>query len=187
MIGLSPYLVEFVLDSKWVGTEILIQLFAVAGILGIFGEMVVPILKGLGQPKKIMFIELFQSSLFVITVYFLSKQYGITGAASARIFSGAVSFISSIIFLKQIHIKPFEGNKIFISVIIVSSFLGTVVSLLILEILPSLVGFIFSTIIGISTIIFLIWISNLKFNLGISELIKKTFPQLKVLIKTNED
>jgi O-antigen/teichoic acid export membrane protein len=58
IIVLAPSLVENILGPRWEATVPLIRLLALVNVVGLLGETVVPIFKGMGQPSRLAILEL---------------------------------------------------------------------------------------------------------------------------------
>ena len=95
LICVAPRLVADVLGERWIGTETIIQLLALVGIVGLFGDMTGPLFRGLGYPQWLFSIEVCQSTLVVVLLWTLTGRYGVLGAAFAWLIATGSSQIVS--------------------------------------------------------------------------------------------
>jgi len=102
IIALAPAVVPAALGQKWAGAVPVIRLLAVVGILGLFGDTVVPVLKGLGHPHKVTALEATQSTLIIAFAAVLAAQWGLLGAAGARLPAILCSLVLNALFARQL-------------------------------------------------------------------------------------
>ena len=96
MIVLAPQFVDTILGTKWEGTAEIVQILAVAGLLGLFGDAVVPLVKGIGRPEKAALLEGVQALVIVSLVWYLTDAYGLGGAAAAWIPATVISQVFAV-------------------------------------------------------------------------------------------
>jgi O-antigen/teichoic acid export membrane protein len=106
MIALAPSLVENVLGEKWAGTVPVIRLLVLLNIVGLFGDAVSPILKGVGRPHQVLMTEMVQSFLLIGLAWYLTGTFGITGAALAWLLAVGTSQFLSVLFIHQVIPPP---------------------------------------------------------------------------------
>lgn|GEM_PF-3481151 len=180
IIAEIPYLIDYVLGIKWQGTISLIRLITAAGIFGIVGDAVVPILKATGRPDKDLIVGLIQYSLLLTGVIILINYFGIEGVALSWILAGIGSFIINLFFLAQMNLKPFEGLKELFFFVLVISLLSIFIALAIIRIFPGLIGFIFANCAALFSFVIIMLFINKKFNFGLIELLNMIFPKLNI-------
>ena len=83
LIALAPALVRDVLGQRWAGTVAVIQILAVAPILGVVADAVIPLFQGRGRPQHVTGMILVRSSVLLVVVWPLTAVYGLAGAALA--------------------------------------------------------------------------------------------------------
>jgi PST family polysaccharide transporter len=182
IIVLAPALVQEILGPSWEGTEPIIRVLALVSMLGIFGEVIVPILNGVGQPYKVTMLEIVQSSLIIMSVWILSGRYGLVGAALAWLPAIIASLILSIIFIQRILLHPYVKLGMPMLMVMVSSGAGAIVALSVDRIVPGLPGFIAANILAVIVIGGILWISDRRLTLGLGEGLSKAFPQVALLL-----
>ena len=108
-MALAPSIAEEILGPNWTGTAPVIRLLAIATLLGILGEVAVPVFKGIGQPYRIAALEAAQTLVLVVLVWWLAGRYGVVGAAAAWLPAVLLSQVLCIAFLRRALTRPFLG------------------------------------------------------------------------------
>jgi len=181
-IALAPTLVQDLLGPKWAGTVPVIRILTLVSMIGLFGEVAVPILKGLGQPYKVTVIEMVQSLLLIAGVWFLTSRYGLVGAALAWLPAMVVSQIVGMRFVQQLLERPFAGLGGPLLAITVASVAGAVVALLVDNLVSGLPGLVIATLVAVLTIGVLLWASDRRFALGLRNEFVRILPQIAVFM-----
>jgi O-antigen/teichoic acid export membrane protein len=177
-IALAPSFVEEILGPKWAGTESVIRILSLATMIGLFGEVVVPILKGLGRPYNVTVVELVQAVLLISLVWGLTSRFGIAGAAFAWIPAVTVSQFLSAYFIKPLLLRPFATLSKSMLAIIIATFCGAVIAFVVVQFIPGLVGFGLAISLALFAITFILWFSERRFSLGLFRDLPKMFPQV---------
>jgi O-antigen/teichoic acid export membrane protein len=182
LVALAPSLVENVLSPDWQGTAAIIRVLALASVVGLLGDTIVPILKGTGRPDRILVIEAFQSSLLIIMAWVLADQYGVVGAAMAWLPATGMAQIPGVAFLRQILRRPFAGLAMPIGAIAAVSGIAAVIALGIDRLLPGVLGLLLAGLTAVILIGFLLWHLERRFALGISDGLVRAFPRAAALV-----
>lgn len=162
LIVLAPSFVNNVLGPRWQGTVDLIRLLGCINLIGLFGELVVPVLKGCGQPQRVMVLEGLQSAVLIILVWGLTHFFGLVGAASAWIPAIASSQIVSTIFIRRLIPHPCAGIGGAISAIAACSVLGGVAAFGVDRLIPGLVGLVVAALLGGGVSFLVLWFFDRK-------------------------
>ena len=85
LILLAPRLVSTILGPRWIGTETIIQLLAVVGMLGVVFDSTAPLLQGRGAPRSVTLLHAAFALGTLALVVPLSRWNGLEGAALARV------------------------------------------------------------------------------------------------------
>ena len=129
LICVAPRLVGDVLGERWIGTETIIQLLALVGIAGLFGDMTGPLFRGLGYPHWLFSIEVCQSTLVVVLLWTLTGRYGVLGAAFAWLIATGSSQIVSFLLARRIFRNPLAGLAPPLASVLLASLAGALASL----------------------------------------------------------
>lgn len=182
MIVLAPTLVQEVLGPRWEGTVPVIRVLALVSMLGIFGEVAVPILNGLGQPFKVTALEIVQSILIIIFVWIWSGSYGLVGAALAWLPAITASQVLGFIFIRRILSQPFARLRAPVLMITVSSGVGAIVALFIYRIIQGLPGLSLAIFLAVAITAGMLWVSDRRLALGLGEGFSRAFPQVALFM-----
>jgi O-antigen/teichoic acid export membrane protein len=178
LIAFAPSIVTEILGPRWEGSAPVIRILTLVSILGILGETIVPIFKGIGQPYKVVVTGGIQSLFLIVLIWKFTEHFGIIGAALAWLPAITASQIVIAVFVHQILPRPFIGLGAPLSVITVTSAVGTSIAIIIGKIIPGLVGLIVANLLAVITIGMLLWASDRRFEIGLVNNIRRVFPQL---------
>ena len=183
IIVLAPVFVAEVLGPKWNGTETIIQILSVATMIGIFGDTVVAILKGVGRPDKRMLMGLVQTLLLVISVSLLTREYGIIGAALASIPAVLVSQIIGIIFVRQLMSQPFSKLGKPLTAVIFASLAGGATAFVVDKYVVGIIGLVVTAVVAVLSTLAILWIANRKWSLGFIQDVMLMYPGITRYIR----
>lgn len=183
IIALAPALVENALGSRWQGTAPLIQLLALVNVIGLFGDTVMPLLKGVGQPYKLVVIEFVQSALLIGLIGGLTGSYGVLGAPLAWLAAVGASQLLSGLFIRRLLSRPFAGVGRPLFAIVAVSGLGGVMAWTIAESLPGLAGLVVAAVLGLFVIGLTLFVLDRSFALGLGRDLGLAFPQVAMLAR----
>lgn len=182
LIALAPSLVEHILGPDWQGTAPIIRVLALASIIGLLGDTIDPVLRGMGRPDGVLVIVVIQSSLLAATVWVLANQYGVVGAAMARLAATGTAQIAGIVFLRQILPRPFTSLGRPVAAIVAVSGVVGFTALGVDRIIPGTCGALFGGLLGAAVTGILLWILERRFALGISHGLVRAFPRAAALV-----
>ncbi len=170
------------LGPRWTGTAPIIRILALANVVGLLGDTIVPILRGTGRPDRILVIEGIQSSLLISLAWIFADRYGVVGVAAAWLPTLVASQIGSVVFVRQILPRPFAGLGMPMSAIATASLVAAIIAVIIGRIVPGLVGFVLASLLGIVLAVALLWSLERRFVLGLSDGLVRAFPQVAALV-----
>jgi O-antigen/teichoic acid export membrane protein len=182
LIALSPSLVENVLSPEWSGTVPLIRILALASMIGLLGETILPVLQGNGRPDRILLIEVVQSSLLISLAWLLASRYGVVGAALAWLPAVAGSQVIGVVFLRQILPRPFSHLGLAMGTIVAISMIAATAAIAVDNMIAGFAGFLSAGALGVSITVGLLWILERRFALGLSDGLARAFPQVAALV-----
>jgi O-antigen/teichoic acid export membrane protein len=85
LITLAPALVTHLLDARWHGITLTLQLLAIAGTLGLIFDATAALLAGAGRPQLAAVLDATFALAVAAGVWPLTKLFGIEGTAGARL------------------------------------------------------------------------------------------------------
>jgi O-antigen/teichoic acid export membrane protein len=109
LIALAPSIDHELLGSSWTGTSAIMRVLSVSAALGLFGDLAVPVYKGLGRPQSVTALELVQSSIVTIVVWPFVTHYGVLGAALAWLPAVLGSQLLNLRLLAAVLRRPLQG------------------------------------------------------------------------------
>ncbi|MFO7683991.1 MAG: oligosaccharide flippase family protein [Chloroflexota bacterium] len=180
---LAPAMVTHVLGERWEGTEQIIQLLAIIGILGLVTDIAVPAFKGLGFPSYVTWIEGAQSLSLVLFVFWFTRRFGLLGAPLAWFPAIFGSLVLAVIFLRGLLPRPFAGLAGPLLAIGGVALLGGLVATAVYHFSPTFFGFILAGLSGAALIFGLTWLLDWRFKLGIGQSLATLFPQIALLVQ----
>lgn len=145
---LAPSLAADLLGERWVPAVPVIRIVAATGILGLFGDIAVPLLKGVGRPERTARMELVQYSVLVVFAHFLAGPWGITGVASAWIPAVLASQVLGLVYVRSEIGLPFAGLARPIVGVFAAALIGAAVGLATDYLLGGAIGVIVALLVG---------------------------------------
>lgn len=185
MIALAPALVEHVLGARWEGTTHLIQLLALVNVVGLFGDTVGPLLKGMGQPYKLVIIEALQSALLIGLIWKLTGRFGVLGAPLAWLAAVGSSQLLSALFIRHLLPQPFAGLGRSLVTILAVCALGGGVAWGLTTAVPGLLGLVVAGGLGAALIGGALFLLDRTFAFGWIRDLSLAFPQVAVFAGHN--
>jgi PST family polysaccharide transporter/lipopolysaccharide exporter len=185
LVALAPSIAEEILGPNWTATAPVIRLLAIATLLGILGEVAVPVFKGIGQPYRIAALEAAQSLVLVVLVWWLADKYGIVGAAVAWIPAVLLSQILCIAFLRRALTSPFLGLGLRLVAILAVTALGGTLAWFVDARVDGLSGLLLATALGAGLTLSLLWLLDRTLGLELEEVVVQTFPPLARMLRPN--
>jgi lipopolysaccharide exporter len=178
LIAVAPALTETLLGEQWAGTGPLIRVLTLVGLIGLLGEVVVPVLYGLGQPQKVVILEVVQSTLVVGLTWWLVGQIGVLGAGVAWLPAIVLSQILGIRFLRDLVERPFAGVIKPLIAVLVSCCLAGALCWLVAAALPGLGGLVLALGLGVVVVLLLYLLGDSRLDSALSRAVLSVFPQL---------
>jgi O-antigen/teichoic acid export membrane protein len=177
MFVLAPSLVNDVLGDQWQGTEPLIRLLAMVGFIGLIGDAVVPVLKGLGEPRKYALLEAGQSLFLIVFAWLFIDQFGLIGAGYAWLSAIAATLVGSIFLLRQTLQFPFVHLTKPFAAIALASVFGAFTAFYVQVNLNGLVGLSLAILSFTAVTAAALWLLDRAFDLQLTKEFVRTFPQ----------
>ena len=185
IIVLAPTLTHDILGPSWVGTEEVIRVLSLVVMIGTFGEVAVSVFKGFGQPYRITFLEVIQSSVTISFVWVLTRRFGLVGSAMAWLPAVLFSQLLSVWFLQKILDHPLRGLQNPLIAILAATGLCFVVSMMASYLIPGVVGLVTAAALGSISTILLLWVADRRYKLGFAHNLALAFPQFAYFLRLN--
>lgn len=182
----APSFVRYVLSPQWTGTEPIIRVLAVAGVLGILFDATSPMLQGKGQPQKLTALFAVLTVSVVASAWTFTRAYGLMGAAMAWVLAQAIVFGACTMVAGQaLGHSPFRGLVKPLTAIAFTS--GTVGAFawLIDALLPGILGLASAVATATGVTGALLWAFDRQLDLGLVRDFARAFPGLAERLKLN--
>jgi O-antigen/teichoic acid export membrane protein len=137
---LAPTLVEHVLGARWQGTVTVIRVLVWVNVVGLLGDAIVPVLKGLGRPSRVTLLELVQYSLLIVLAWEFAGRFGLVGAGITWLVAVAASQILGMYFLRQLLPEAWIGLAPSMTAVVTASLMGAAAAWGLIQLDPGLVG-----------------------------------------------
>jgi O-antigen/teichoic acid export membrane protein len=183
IIVLAPTLTHDILGPSWAGTEEVIRVLSLVVMIGTFGEVAVSVFKGFGQPYRITFLEVIQSSITISFVWVLTRRFGLVGSAMAWLPAILFSQLLSVRFLQNILDHPLRGLQNPLLAIMAATGLCFVVAMTASHLLPGVVGLVTAATLGGLSTILLLWVADRRYKLGFADNLALAFPQFASFLR----
>lgn len=182
LITLAPSLVTEVLGERWNDTAPIIRYLALASAIGVFGDVMVPVLQGTGKPEKQFVFEVVQSAVILMAMVVLGSIYGIVGVAVAWTLGISSSQILGFALIRQV--LPGVLTEIWKPASIIGSV--TAASVAVAYIVQGMFAGPWSPIVAGSVALGFAWLLLLsldrKHELGLAQTLVRMVPQLEPII-----
>jgi PST family polysaccharide transporter/lipopolysaccharide exporter len=121
---LAPALVDNVLGPRWQGTVPVIRVLVWVNVVGLLGDAIVPLLKGLGRPSRATLLGVVQSGLLVLLAWELAGRYGAVGAGLTWLAATAASQIVGAYMLRQLLPQVWVGYAPSLTAVVTAALAG---------------------------------------------------------------
>ena len=183
IIVLSPILVQDILGTKWYETVSLIRIMTLAAMIALLADATIPLVKGFGQPYRVMQIELVQSISLILMIWFLTSRYGTVGAALAWLPTVICILLLCLYFIQDIFHDPLKETRRPLVAILLSTVAGAGISYLAIQILPNIPGLVIASLLAALVTGSILWFSDQRYSLGLVRNIAIAFPQVASILK----
>ena len=176
---LVPELVQHVLSDRWQGTVEVMQLLILTSIAMLLSENMGPVLKGIGQPSKIVAMDTLQMAILAGLSWWLIGALGLPGAGIAWMIAILVTQVMAARYAYQLFGTPFAGMLRPLLAIMTSSVLATAAAALSVRFLPGVLGLGVAIVLSAATAgIATLWLDRC-YRLGIFHTFVGPFPWLR--------
>jgi O-antigen/teichoic acid export membrane protein len=161
-----------------VGTELVIRILSLAVMIGLFGESVIPLLKGVGQPQRVTIMTAVLYITLVLLIWDFSNRFGVVGAALAWLPAVLISQVISAYFAREILYRPFRILIAPMTAVLIAAVFSAVFAFGIVQVFSGIVGLVSAVLAGLSLYAGILWYSDRHFGLGFSEDFSEVFPKI---------
>jgi O-antigen/teichoic acid export membrane protein len=124
LVVLAPGLVNDVLGARWAGTVPVIRLLAVAAVLGVLADAVIPMLEGRGRPRNVTLLLAVRTVVLLAVAWPLVTTLGAAGAALAVVAAEVPTQLLAAVMAGRMLPRPFRGLLVPLLVVLVAAAAG---------------------------------------------------------------
>jgi O-antigen/teichoic acid export membrane protein len=177
IFALAPSIVNDLLGPEWAGTEDVIRVLSLVGIVGILGDAAVPLFLGLGRPDIPLATGVLQTSVIAVFLWLLVGEFGVAGAAAAWLPAIGASQLLSAGFAIRLLDRPFLGLGA-LPAVIATTALGMLTAYAVDSMIGGLAGLFLALTASGGVIGLSLWGLDRMLGLGILATVPRLFPQL---------
>lgn len=182
IVVLAPSLAVDVLGEQWGPAVPVIRILALVNVVGILGDVAVPLLRGTGRPDRSTGMEVIQYALLVGLVWVLVEPYGVAGAAAAWLPAVFASQVLAVTFVRKSLPRPFTGLGAPLAGVLMASALGTGVAILIDGWIGGLIGPLAAGLTGGFVALVTVALLDRWFGAELTGAVRRLFPRLVPLL-----
>lgn len=175
---LASRLTADLLGPGWDGAAPVIRVLAIVSVLGLVGDVAVPLFHGVGRPRLVTLLESIQFVLVGGLVTVLVRWLGLTGAAASWLVAVAVSLVVSVRLLRGLLRRPFDGLGARGLVVGAGAVLAAVVAAGVSAVVPGAVGVVAAALAGVGGSLALVWLADRRLALCMLDDLVRVFPRL---------
>ena len=183
ILVLAPSLAVDVLGEKWEPAVPVIRILALVNIVGILGDVAVPLLQGTGRPDRSSAMEIVQYALLVGLAWVLVEPYGVAGAAAAWIPAVFVSQLLGVRFVRGVVERPFAGLAPPLAGVGAATMLGVATAVGLDRWIGGLAGPLAALFVGALVAFGAVAVIDRWFETGLAATVAQLFPRLVPLLQ----
>jgi O-antigen/teichoic acid export membrane protein len=176
---LVPDLVQQLLGERWEGAVVVMQLLILSSVVGLLGDGLTPVLKGIGHPAGIAAMDSLQLLLIVAVGWPMIGAFGLVGAGVAWLTATFASQILAAWYARRLFDQPFADLALPVLAIVTAAVLATVVAGLAGNALSGFFGIAVAVLAAGTTAISVTVVLDRYLALGILQTILEPFPRLR--------
>ena len=176
---LAPDFTKIFLGQKWMPMVPAMQVLCIFGVTRSIGATFGPVFQGIGQPKILTQLAIFQLGMMVLLIYPFTLKWGILGTSTAILLPNLVTQVTAA--AKIVHLINCKGLSL-LKLILYPAFTTGImilsVALFQRALTPSLASFFISIIIGIGTSLLFTYILDSLFGYDIKKSLIQIFKSI---------
>jgi PST family polysaccharide transporter/lipopolysaccharide exporter len=181
LIVLTPSLVADIVGTRWSDSVLLIQILALASVIGLIGEALVPLYMATGRPNRVTALEVVQTFGCILLALWLITWLGIVGVAAAFLLAVVLSQILNALFIRQLSIPWPAGFHWLVIAIGVPSLIGGIVAWWIDQLIAGIPGLVLAILLGLMITVAGLVILERQLRLGLWRDLLTAYPNLAFL------
>jgi O-antigen/teichoic acid export membrane protein len=181
-IALAPSVAHELLGSVWTETSAVIRILALAAMLGLVGDVAIPLYKGLGRPQLVTALEAVQSLMLMILVWPFVARYGVLGAALTWLPAVLGSQLLNLWLLHILLRRPLRTLGWPLMAIGTVSVGGAGIALALVHVVPGMLGLVVAAASAIVATGAVILALDRPLGLGLASILTQAFPGMTAVL-----
>lgn len=176
MVCLVPSIVSDLLGERWQGTVVIMQTLIISTVVGILGDSVAPLLKGIGRPAKIAWMESLQLIILILLAWFMVGPLGLAGAGLAWLGSVIAVQVLAYGYAARLLDRPFDGiGRVLLAIAVATGVAGLTAGVLI-KVFAGIPGIVLAAGLSLLTAAVVAFALDRQFQLGFRATLSEAFP-----------
>jgi PST family polysaccharide transporter/lipopolysaccharide exporter len=175
---LAPALVEHVLGPRWQGTVPVIRVLVWVNVVGLVGDAIIPVLKGLGRPSRVTLLGVIQSGLLILLAWEFAGRFGAVGAGLTWLVATGATQVLGIYLLRQLLPQVWVGIAPSVAAIVAASLAGAAAAWGIVRLEAGLAGLVAAIAASGLITIGLFWTLDRWLKLNLARNLARAFPEV---------
>jgi O-antigen/teichoic acid export membrane protein len=177
LLVLAPALVDHVLGPRWQGTVPVIRVLAWVNVVGLLGDAIVPLLKGVGRPSHMTLLGGVQSGLLALLAWELAGRHGAVGAGYAWLVATGASQILGLYLLRQALPHAWAGITPSLSAVVTAALAGATAAWGVVRLEPGPAGLAAAIVCGGGVTASALWALDRLLELNLARNLARAFPE----------
>ena len=175
---LAPPLVDHVLGPRWQGTVPVIRVLVWVNVVGMLGDAIVPLLKGLGWPSRATLLGLVQSGLLVLLAWELAGRFGAVGAALTWLAATGASQLFGVYLLRRLLPQVWAASAVSLLSTVAAALAGAASAWGIIRVERGLAGMAAAAASAAFVTVAVLWFLDRRLELNLARDLARAFPNV---------
>ena len=173
---LTPAIVTELLGERWQGTIVVLQFLIASTMVGVLVESIAPLMKGIGQPAKLVGMDSVQFLVLVGLGWVLVDRFGLTGAGLAWFGSILAQQFMAYFHARRLLGHPFRGvGRVFLAICL-SAAVATAIAVRIVDAIAGIAGILVAVAGAIVSTLLIMAFLDQRSGLGLRQILAEPFP-----------
>lgn len=183
LAALAPTLAIDVLGNQWGEAVDLIRILSIVALVGILGEVVVPLLEGIGRPDQSAALHVVQYTTLVVLAWVFVEPFGVEGAAAAWLPAVLASQLLALLVVRRVFDRPFAGLAKAVGSAGLAAMLAVAAAVGVDRALEGLAGALAAGAVGGGVAFAVIAAVDRHVDIGVASTLARLFPRLRPLVE----
>jgi PST family polysaccharide transporter len=173
---LTPAIVTELLGERWQGIIVVLQFLIASTMVGVLVESIAPLMKGIGQPAKLVGMDSVQFLVLVGLGWVLVDRFGLTGAGLAWFGSILAQQFMAYFHARRLLGPPFRGvGRVFLAICL-SAAVATAIAVRIVDAIAGIAGILVAVAGAIVSTFLIMAFLDQRSGLGLRQILAEPFP-----------